>query len=230
MDVIVPSGIVHLHAVATSVLPRRSLARTVLIACAAGITWSGLGLQLILFLQKAPELRLGLAAGLAKYFTFMTNLTGLAAGCVFTAALWPSRTGVRRWFALPPVQGGVLVYALAVFLVYHFMLAAVWHPAPAWLFAAIILHYVVPAMYLAYWFAFVPCGATRWGHVLYWQLFPIAYAVVIMSIGTSLAGYPYPFLDVELVGWRAALYAMFTVMAGYVLLSIVVVAVDRWRV
>ena len=210
-------------------LPQRSLARTVLLACAAGISWSGLGLQLVLFLQKAPELGLGMAGGVAKYFTFMTNLTGLLVAGVFTIGARRPTTGALRFFASPVLNGAVLVYALVVFLVYHFLLAGTWDPAPAWLLAAVILHYVVPASYLVYWIMLVPRGALRWVHVASMQVFPIVYAVVIMSMGASLAGYPYPFLDVEVVGWRDALYAMASVLAGYVLLSAVVVAVDRWR-
>lgn len=205
------------------------MARTIFLVFAAGITWSALGLQLVLFLQKAPELGLGMVGGLAKFFTFMTNLTGLAAACVFTAALRPSGGGVLQWFSGSAVRGAVMVYTSLVFAVYHFMLAGVWHPEPAWRLAAVLLHYLMPACYLVFWAALVHRGALRWGHVLVWQVFPIVYATVIMAIGPALAGYPYPFLDPGLVGWRSALSAMAAVLAAYVLLSAVVVVFDRWR-
>lgn len=200
------------------------------LVCAACITWVALALQLVLFLQKAPELGLDIIGGLAKFFTFMTNLTGLATACVFTSALWPTGGGASRWFTGPAAQGAVLVYTSLVFIVYHFMLAGVWHPEPAWLLAAVLLHYVVPACYLVFWVALVQHGALRWGHVLGWQVFPVLYAVAIMAIGPALAGYPYPFLDVGQVGWKEALYAMAMVLAGYLLLSLAVIAFDRWRV
>lgn len=220
----------HLHAMPVTGNRPRSALRTAFLVFAAGITWAALALQLVLFLQKAPELGLSVLGGLAKFLTFMTNLTGLATASVLTSALWPQAGGVRHRLSRPAVQGALVVYTSLVFVVYHFMLAGSWHPEPAWLLAAVLLHYVVPACYLVFWVAFVPRGALRWSHLLGWQVFPIAYAVVIMAIGQALAGYPYPFLDVERLGWKAALLAMAMVLAGYVLISLAVVAFDRWRV
>lgn len=192
----------------------------------AVITACALVLQFALFLLKGPELGLGPLASAAKFLTFMTNLTGIGVLIVLLAAL---RSGKARWSRDPVVQGAVLVYALLVGLVYHFLLADVWHPDAAWWTAAFLLHYLMPGCCTVYWWFCVPGGRLRWVHALWWQVFPIVYVTVVMLIGPRLGGYPYPFLDVEVVGWPDALRTMAKVLAGYGSLSVLVVALDRWR-
>lgn len=195
----------------------------------AVITAGALLLQFVLFQLKGPELGLGAIASAAKFLTFMTNLTGIGVLAVFLAALDRGTSRWARWLRDPAVQGAVLVYAALVGLVYHFLLAGTWRPAPLWWTAAFMLHYLMPACYLSYWLLCEPGGRLRWIHVLWWQVFPVSYVVAIMLIGARMAGYPYPFLDVGVVGWSGALGTMAAVLAGYIGLSALVVAADRLR-
>ena len=195
----------------------------------AVITASALLLQWVLFLRRGPELGLGAIASTAKFLTFMTNLTAMGVLIVFTAAVVGDRSPWARWASDPIVQGAMLVYALLVGLVYHFLLSGYWHPDTAWWTAALLLHYVMPGIYLLHWSLSVPGGRTRWVHVLWWQAFPIGYVTLIMLIGPGLAGYPYPFLDPDVLGWPSVLRTMIMVLLGYMGLSALVVALDHWR-
>jgi len=195
----------------------------------AAITASALLLQCALFLRKGPELGLGAIASLAKFLTFMTNLTGIGVLIVFVSAVVGGGSRWARWASDPVVQGAMLVYALLVGLVYHFLLSRSWHPDSAWWAAAVLLHYLMPGIYLLHWTLSVPSGRTRWVHVLWWPVFPIVYVTIIMLIGPGLAGYPYPFLDVGELGWTSVLRSMVMVLTGYMSLSAAVVAVDKWR-
>lgn len=195
----------------------------------AVITGAALLLQFTLFLRKGPELGLGALAASTKFFTFMTNLTGVGVMLVFTAALRADRSPWLRWARAPATQGAMLVYVALVGMVYHFLLADAWHPDRAWWAAAFLLHYLMPCAYVSYWLLCVPGRRLRWAHVAWWQVFPIGYVIVVMLIGPRLGGYPYPFLDVGLVGWTSALLTMAVVLAGYIGLSAAVVALDHWR-
>ena len=53
--------------------------------------------------------------------------------------------------------------------------------------------------------------------------------ILIMLIGTGLAGYPYPFLDVGELGWPSVGRTMGMMLAGCMSLAALIVAVDHWR-
>lgn len=207
--------------------PTRSISERLLIGCAGTITWSALAIQLVLFLNKGPELGLSPLGAFGRYFTFMTNLSGLGVAQVFTSELVYPGGRKSGFFSGSIMRGALLAYSLLVFAVYHFLLAHAWDPQGGWKLAAVLLHYVVPFLYMLFWLMLVPRGCLRWAHVLWWQVFPLGYVAVIMLLGRFTGIYPYAFLEVEKLGWPTVGRTMALVLAGYLAVAALVVFADR---
>ncbi|MFZ1688505.1 MAG: Pr6Pr family membrane protein [Flavobacteriales bacterium] len=201
--------------------------RTILFGTGACFCWGALSLTFVLFQIKAPEVGLGVVGAALKFFTYLTHLTVLGIALVFTSGAL--RTGsLKRWCsARPALLSAILVYAILMFGGYQFMLAGSWDPKGAWKASSVSLHYVVPLMYACFWFFSVKHGALRWSHVLTWQLFPVAYAALVLVAGGATGEYPYPFLEVEQLGWMPVLSNMGVVLAGCIATSALVVGTDR---
>ena len=59
----------------------------------------------------------------------------------------------------------------------------------------------MPPLYVFDWIAFVPKQSLQYRQIIAWQIFPIAYAVVVMLRGALTGYYPYPFLDAGTYGY-----------------------------
>ncbi len=101
-------------------------------------------------------------------------------------------------------------------LVAHFMLQGMFDDMDATAKAGLtFLHYVVPIGTFLDWFLFDVKGNTKWKMPLFAALFPIVYVAVSMIAAQFLTGddkYPYPFLNVDMLG------------AGAVALNIILIA------
>lgn len=193
----------------------------------ASSCWAGLILTFALFQIKAPELGLGVIGAALKFFTYMTHLTVFGIALVFTGALCMPGA-LKKWSEKRSAPlSALFVYAILIFGVYQFMLSGSWHPQGLWKVANTLLHYVAPSMYACFWFFMVGHGALGWKHVFSWQLFPIGYALIVLIIGGATGEYPYPILEVEQLGWPVVLANMGMVLAGYVIISAVIVGTDK---
>jgi hypothetical protein len=93
--------------------------------------------------------------------------------------------------------------------VYSLVLRELWNPEGAQKLADLVLHDLVPILYAAWRFFFVPKNSLRWKHAVWWLAYPFAYLVYTMVRGRIVGTYPYPFLDVSALGyWRVLANAM----------------------
>lgn len=159
------------------------------------------------------------------YFTILTNL--LIGICTSYLLLNPLSKG-GRFFAKPQTQTAITVYILVVSLVYNIILRSQWDPQGAQLVVDTFLHSIIPAVFLIYWIAFVPKNELKWKQVFPWLLYPLIYTVFILIRGTIMNEYPYPFLDVTILGYTDALINGAGVLVIFLILSLVLVAYSKW--
>lgn len=184
-------------------------------------------MEFILFQTKAPEVGLTFLGAAAKFFGYMTHLTDLGVALIFTGHFAKRGSWLARLSVDPGRSSAMLVYAVLVFGVYQAMLADTWDPQGAWKFADVLLHYIIPMMYVIFWLVIIERGHLRWTHAINWQFFPIGYAALSVAIGRISGGYPYPFLVVEDLGWTAVLRNIFMILMCYIALSVIVIALDK---
>ncbi|MDF0600818.1 Pr6Pr family membrane protein [Psychromarinibacter sp. C21-152] len=153
---------------------------------------------------------------LARYFTILTNALVLA---VFGyMALTGRRIGDR-------LAAGLVVWIMAVGLVYRLLLAELWEPRGLEYLADLGVHTVVPLAVLGWWLAFAGTARLWWLDPVIWLAWPLAYLAYALARAGVDGIYPYPFLDpgrlssTQLV-WNVARLMEGFAAAGYVLLGL----------
>lgn len=185
---------------------------------------AALAVQFMITVPAAMAAGRSLPGAIVFYFSFFTILTNVAAVFVHASGVFP---GSLRFFAMPRIRAGVVVAMVVVCLVYALVLARLWQPQGLFLLCDILLHYVAPAVMVAWWLADGRDGSTRFGDIPFWLAYPILYAVYVF-IRAPLAGeVPYPFLDVSTNGMGGVAMAVLLMTGLFAIVSVVVVLADR---
>ncbi len=183
--------------------------RAVMVAT-AGLAWFGLLLQLYLVLfhsmaEPALQSVRTVLEALINYFSFFTILTNLLVAAVLTLTLTMPKSRWGSFASRPPVQTGTALYIAVVGATYSLLLRNQWNPQGTQKIADVLLHDVVPVMYVGFTLIFVPKGGLLWKHAVLWLAYPLAYMVYIVVYGAFSGWYPYYFVNPVTLGWPHAL-------------------------
>jgi len=206
-----------------------SVARRRFVAIAAILGWAGLSIQLYLIFHSRWTLAASLTGGLVSFFSYFTVLSNTLVATVLTCELTSRESAARHWFLQPWVSSGVSVSIAVVGLAYNLLLRHLWHPEGWQWLADELLHDVMPLLFLGYWWCCVPKGTLRLGHIALWMIYPLVYFAYSLLRGHLLATYPYPFIDVEKLGYPQVFINAGGLLAGFVVIALWVVGLDRWR-
>lgn len=204
-------------------------ARRRFVAVAAVLGWAGLSIQLYLIFYSRWTLAASLMGGLMSFFSYFTVLSNTLVATVLTCELTSRESAARRWFLQPWVSSGVAVSIAVVGLAYSVLLRHLWHPEGWQWLADELMHDVMPLLFLIYWWCCVPKGTLRLKHLALWVIYPVVYFAYSLLRGHLLATYPYPFIDVEKLGYPQVFINAAGLLAGFVVIALVVIGLDRWR-
>nr|WP_223481668.1 MULTISPECIES: Pr6Pr family membrane protein [unclassified Pseudomonas] len=199
------------------------------VAVAAVLGWAGLSIQLYLIFYSRWTLGASLLGGLVSFFSYFTVLSNTLVATVLTCALTSRESAARRWFLQPWVSSGVVVSIAVVGLAYNILLRHLWHPEGWQWLADELMHDVMPLLFLAWWWLCVPKGTLRLRHIALWVIYPLLYFAYALLRGHLLAVYPYPFIDVDKLGYPQVFANAGGLLAGFVVIALLVIALDRWR-
>ncbi|MBD9547557.1 MULTISPECIES: Pr6Pr family membrane protein [unclassified Pseudomonas] len=199
------------------------------VAVAAVLGWAGLSIQLYLIFYSRWTLGASLLGGLVSFFSYFTVLSNTLVATVLTCALTSRESAARRWFLQPWVSSGVAVSIAVVGLAYNILLRHLWHPEGWQWLADELMHDVMPLLFLAWWWLCVPKGTLRLRHIALWVIYPLLYFAYALLRGHLLAVYPYPFIDVDKLGYPQVFANAGGLLAGFVVIALLVIALDRWR-
>ncbi len=136
------------------------------------------------------------------YFTILTNT--FAAIVLTTLSLFPnSRMG--KVFATPKVFGCVVTSMLWVGIGFHVLLSDYWSPDGMEAVTNYLNHYIVPSALFLIWLVFPPKTQIPKWTPLIWEIYPVIYGIYIILLGELVDKYPYPFFDVNVIGYSKAL-------------------------
>jgi len=208
--------------------PRSNTTMRVSMAAVALLGWSALVLQFPLSLATSHANGLTTGEAILTYFSFFTILTNLVAAASLTLPLlWPNLP-VGRFFSRPDVIAGVTVAIAMVGLGYSLLLRQLWAPEGLQKIADVVLHDLVPVLYVAYWLIFVPKIGLRWKSVLLWQIYPLAYLALVLLRGALSGRYPYPFIDAAALGYDRVLFNAAMLLCAFLAVGLILVAISRW--
>lgn len=210
-------------------MPGQAMAKRRFVAVAAVLGWVGLSIQLYLILYSRFTLEASLMGGLVSFFSYFTVLSNTLVAAVLTCELTSRESATRRWFLQPWVSSGVMVSIVVVGVAYSVLLRHLWHPEGWQFLADELMHDVMPLLYLAYWWFCVPKGTLRLRHIGLWVIYPIIYFACVLFRGHALAVYPYPFINVDTLGYPQVLINASGVLAGFVMSALIVLWLDRRR-
>ncbi|KAA5831790.1 Pr6Pr family membrane protein [Saccharopolyspora hirsuta] len=171
----------------------------------------------------------GFASSLV-YFTIQSNAL---VAVVFAWASWATVRGSGQ----PPawLKGGSTLYIAITGLVYNLVLAdAPFQMTPASSGTADLsnqlVHVIVPIAAVADWLLFDEHRRFRWAAAAAWLAYPVGYLVFALVRGALLDGpnrYPYPFIDLDVLGYDGLALNLLIYGGAFWLLGLVLVAADR---
>lgn len=195
----------------------------------AAVAWFGVGLQLFLSLRLTAAQGGTPLGALVIYLGYFTVLTNLLVALSLSVPLLRPGGGAARWFRRPGVATAVAVNIALVGLSYHVLLRHVWDPQGLQKVADVTLHYAVPVLTVLHWWFAVPPARMPWRAPLAWAAWPVAYLVYALLRGLWLQSYPYPFIDVTVLGYPRTLLNALALLVVFLLVGTLFVAVARWR-
>jgi hypothetical protein len=190
------------------------------------VAWFALVLQFLLMVQRAaPGTSLH---AIGNYFSFFTILTNLLVAVGATFPLLAPQSAAGRFFARPFSQSAIAVYIAIVGIIYSLLLRHMWNPQGMQKVADVLLHDVVPILYVAFWIFLVPKYTLRWGDALRWLAYPLVYMVYTVARGLVVHWFPYYFIDIDALGWSRALINAAGLLLAFFLVGLLFIAMGRW--
>jgi hypothetical protein len=175
------------------------------------------------------------------FFTIQSNL--LLAICMGYAvwAMMRNTTGPT-----PFLKSAVTVYISITGLVFNLILAKALAASPVPAGTIIVpfiggtlsndlVHVIAPLMAVIDWLLFDVHGRLRWRYPLQWLTYPLAYLAFVLIRGVLVTGpfiypnlhYPYPFLNVDQIGYSGIALNTLIYGVAFWLIGIVFVLADR---
>jgi hypothetical protein len=204
--------------------------RRLFAGCSALLGAFALMLQYLLSTQLSTADGRGWLAGLWLCLGFFTITTNGLVTCALTAAAFGPRGALTRFFRRPGTMTALAMSIAIVALIYQLLLRALWHPQGWQWLADLLLHRVMPTLFLLYWWMAVDKRALRWRQLGAWLLYPVGYFLYALARGAVDGWYPYPFLDVNTLGYPRVLLYGCGVLLAFVAVAALLFALARWQV
>jgi len=185
--------------------------------------WFALIAQFYLILETKRASTPELVMRFFTYYTILTNI--LVALCATAIAL--KGFDQNRFFARSGTITATTVNITIVGVVYNIVLRGLAEPQGLARVVDEMLHLIIPVAFLLSWFLFVPKGSLQWKSVWLWLIYPLSYFVVILLRGVIAGWYPYPFIDVNSLGYGKALLNALVLSIGFILSSLLFIWLDK---
>jgi hypothetical protein len=193
----------------------------------AVLGWTALMLQAWISITRHIALGNGAAYGVMMYTGYFTILTNALCAAVATAVALGARASPALQALRRPAFITAAVSILLVGVIYHLLLRAIHHPIGLEYACNIALHYLVPPLFVVFWWLAVPRGVLVWRDLWLAFAFPAAYAVYVLARGEIAGVYPYPFFDVTKLGYSDVLRNAAGLSAVFVTTAIALFAIKR---
>ena len=194
----------------------------------AVLGWAALMLQAWISITRHIALGNGAAYGVMMYTGYFTILTNALCAAVATAvALGARASPALQVLRRPAFITAAAVSILLVGVIYHLLLRAIHHPVGLEYACNIALHYLVPPLFVVFWWLAVPRGVLVWRDLWLAFAFPAVYAVYVLARGELAGVYPYPFFDVTKLGYSDVLRNAVGLSGVFVATGLTMLALKR---
>ena len=195
-----------------------------LTALLALVAWTGLALQLYLWLHSSEAANRSLVSMLGQFFGYFTIEGNLFVAVLMTIACTGSRPA---W--LPTAETAAAVYIAVVGLGYSLLLRHLTTLHGALKLADTLLHDVVPLLFVLWWIFLARKAWQPWSNIARFLLWPILYLVGTLLAGARTGIYLYPFVNAAKLGYPRMLAMSMVLLIIFILLSTLAIAYSRGR-
>ena len=194
----------------------------------AVLGWTALVLQAWISVTRHIALGNGAAYGVMMYTGYFTILTNALCAAVATAvALGARASPALQALRRPAFITAAAVSILLVGVIYHLLLRVLHHPVGLEYACNTALHYLIPPLFVVFWWLAVPRGVLVWRDLWLAFAFPAAYAVYVLARGEIAGVYPYPFFDVTKLGYSDVLRNAVGLSGVFVATGLTMLALKR---
>jgi hypothetical protein len=186
--------------------------------------WFAVITQLFLIIDNR-EVSIGRT--LARFFGFFTVDTNIIVALCFTFIFLGTKYRLGRFFSKPSTITAVTVYITIVGIVYNVILRSLWQPTGLQKNVDELLHTLIPALVIIFWLIFVPIEQLKWKNVFVWLIYPIIYIAYALIHGSITKWYPYPFVDVNKLGYNKSLLNTGGILLVIFFLSLALIGTGR---
>ena len=162
-----------------------------------------------------------------SYFTIDTNI--IVTFCCTVLLIWP-HTSIGKFFSKQSTIAAIAVYILVVGCIYNIVLRSLWNPQGIQYIVDELLHTINPVLFILYWLIFIPKQELEPRHAFYWMIYPLIYGIFILTRGyfSSPAFYPYPFIDISLIGINKGIFNTLGFTFLFFLLSLLFIGIGKF--
>lgn len=188
--------------------------------------WFAVIMQFYLHMQNSP---VPVAEKLLRFFGYFTIDTNILCALFLTFIALQSTSRPGLFFRKTTTATALTVYIIIVGITYNILLRNTWNPQGMQKFVDELLHSVIPVYLILFWFIFIPGKNLKWKNAFPWLVYPILYMVYAIILGAITKFYPYPFVDVNKLGYTKALTNSLIVLALIFLLSLALISLGKTR-
>lgn len=194
------------------------------VASFAVLCWLALLLQLYLILANRTA---SVPETIVRYCSYFTILTNILVAVSFTNVFLKGIDAADSFFTRPNTLTATTVYITIVGLIYNAILRFQWAPQGLAKLVDELLHSVIPVAFIIFWLWLVPKNNLQWKNILPWLLYPLAYLTYTLLRGSLAQWYPYPFVNVNTLGYSKVLINCFFVALAFIVVAAVLVGIAK---
>ncbi len=191
----------------------------------AVIAWFAVIVQFYLLVKNNPAPTA--VEKVLRFFGYFTVDTNILVALSFTFIALGSNSRLGNFFTKASTVTAITAYIIIVGITYNVFLRSTWNPHGLQKLVDELLHSVIPIVYVMFWVAFVPAEKLKWKYAFLWLIYPIVYMTYAIIFGAITKYYPYPFVDVNELGYNKALMNTVLVLLTMFLLSLALIGTGK---
>jgi hypothetical protein len=203
-------------------MDKKSARTAALIGALSG--WFAVIAQLYLHIQNRP---VPVGESLLRFFGYFTIDTNILCALCLTLIALQSNSSLGRFFRRATTVTALTVYITIVGITYNVILRNTWNPQGMQRIVDELLHLVIPIYFIVFWLIFVPIENLKWKDAIPWLIYPIVYMIYALILGAITKFYPYPFVDVNELGYNRSLLNTGLVLLVIFALSLALIATGK---
>ena len=188
------------------------------------VGWFAVLFQLYLIISNRVA---SLSETIVRFFSFFTIQTNILVAICFTCLWLKPKSKWGLFFSKATNLTAITLYILIVGLVYNVILRFLWAPTGSQKIVDELLHLVIPVFVLVYWIVFVTKKELEYKTIFPWLMFPFVYLIYTLIRGAFFNFYPYPFIDVNALGYSEVIRNSFFMLFAFLFFGMILITIGK---